>query len=63
MKEIQKKKKKKRYQKKSTKKYTLTEPTDIVGVNAHRAHKGISFSGTAAGVRIVLRKGREGHHL
>lgn len=50
-----KKKKKKEIPKKSTKKnqHALPEPTDIVGVNAH----------TAAGIRIVLRKGREGQHL
>lgn len=55
MKEIPKKKKKKEIPKKSTKKnqHALPEPTDIVGVNAH----------TAAGIRIVLRKGREGQHL
>lgn len=43
--------KKKKAQKKNQ--HALPEPTDIVGVNAH----------TAAGIRIVLRKGREGQHL
>lgn len=54
MKEIPKKKReipKKKHKK--NQQHALPEPTDIVGVNAH----------TAAGIRIVLRKGREGQHL